>query len=110
VRKGGKMTSNSYDNIWKHRESLVSGEKTTPFQSGTNYKRTCKWWFLTHTDRKICHFPFKESLIAQESLNTNYFLISPSFLLLYSDCLMAVCYGTMLHGVQHSEIQNVNRC
>lgn len=108
-RKGVKMTSKSYDNIYKQRESLVSGAKTTPFQSGMNCKRTHKWWLLTHNDSTICHFLFKELLLA-EYFHTNYFLISPSFLLLYSDSLIAVYYGTMLHKVLHSQIQNVNRC
>lgn len=109
-RKGSKITSKSYDSIWKQRESLVSGEKTTPFRSGMNYKMTCKWWFLTHTDSTICHFPFNELLIAEEYFHSNYVLISPSFLLLYSDSLMALCCGTTLHKVQHSKIQNVKRC
>lgn len=101
------MASKSYEGIWKNTESLVNGEKTTPFQTGTKYNSTRKWWFFIWL---ICHFPFKVLLIAEDYFQNKYVLISLYFLLLYSDSLMAVYYGTVLQKVQYSKRQNANRC
>lgn len=48
-------------------------------------------------------------LFAEEYFQNKYVLISLYFLLLYSDSLMAVYYGTMLQEVQHSKSQNANK-
>lgn len=92
------MASKSYDGIWKHRESLVSGEKTTPFQSGMNYNMQMMVLYLAYLP-----FPFEVLLITEEYFRNKHVLIFLYFLLLYSDSLMAVYYGTMIQKVQHSK-------
>lgn len=92
------MASKSYDGIWKHRGSLVSGEKTTPFQSGMNYNMQMMVLYLAYLP-----FPFEVLMITEEYFRNKYVLIFLYFLLLYSDSLMAVYHGTMIQKVQHSK-------